>query len=384
MSKGLYYWDYLGLDEVLDAQHLESEKAGAPAHDEMLFIVIHQAYELWFKQILWELDAVCTTMRQSRIAERELAQVVQRLERITEIQRVLLSQLPVLETMTPLDFLDFREYLVPASGFQSVQFRLIENRLGIDPDHRPLINSQPYTVVLSEKHAALVEAEANEPSLLSHVERWLERTPFVHWGDFDFWSEYRRTVDAMLEREERIIREDASLDEQGRAEQLAAHQSTVDTFATVFDEDRYEEFRAKGERKFTHGAFVAALLITLYRDEPAFQMPHRLLKALVDIDEGFTAWRQRHALMVHRMIGSKIGTGGTSGHRYLQRAAERNKAFRDLYDLATYCIPRNELPQLPDEVADQLGFRFHSGADAGVGQGDGAGGVGQGDGAGAG
>jgi tryptophan 2,3-dioxygenase len=360
MSDGLYYWDYLGLDEVLDAQHLESERAGRPAHDEMLFIVIHQAYELWFKQILWELDAVDVTMRQAHIAERDLAQVVQRLERITEIQRVLLAQLPVLETMTPLDFLDFREYLVPASGFQSVQFRLIENKLGIDPDHRPLINQQPYTVVLSDEHAELIKRTAEEPSLLSHVEHWLERTPFVQWGAFDFWSEYRSTVDAMLDREARIIRDNPSLDEEGRAEQLAQHDTTVTTFMTVFDRDRYEELRAKGERQLTHGAFIAALLITLYRDEPAFQMPHRLLNALVDIDEGFTAWRYRHALMVHRMIGSKIGTGGTSGHRYLQKAAERNKAFRDLYDLATYCIPRHQLPELPPEVARQLGFRFHT------------------------
>ncbi len=360
-EQGLYYWDYLQLDRLLDTQRLESERHGQPAHDELLFIIVHQAYELWFKQILWELDAVNATMSQPRIAEREMSQVVGRLERITEIQRVLLEQLPVLETMTPLDFLDFRDYLVPASGFQSVQFRLIENKLGVDPDHRLHINSQPYTAVLSPEHAAQIEAAAQEPSLLSHVEDWLERTPFLQWGSFDFWSEYRAAVQDMLSREEGIIRDDARLDDEGRAEQLASHQATVDTFETVFDGDRYEQLREQGERQLSHDAFVAALLITLYRDEPAFQMPHRLLTALVDIDEGFTAWRQRHALMVHRMIGSKIGTGGTTGHRYLQRAAEQHKVFRDLYDLATYCIPRNQLPTLPPEVARQLGFRFHAG-----------------------
>jgi tryptophan 2,3-dioxygenase len=361
----LYYWDYLGLDRLLDDQHLVSDQMGRRAHDEMLFIVVHQTYELWFKQILWEIDAVNATMGQARIAERDLAQLVQRLERITEIQRVLLAQLPVLETMTPLDFLDFRELLVPASGFQSVQFRLIENKLGIDPEHRPLINQQPYTAVMADEHARLIEQAAQEPSLLSHVEHWLERTPFVSWGGFDFWSEYRAAVDDMLEREARIIREDARLDDEGRAEQLAAHEATVRTFETVFDRDRYDELRDKGDRQLSHDAFVAALLITLYRDEPAFQMPHRLLTALVDIDEGFTAWRQRHALMVQRMIGSKIGTGGTSGHRYLQRAAERNQAFRDLAELATYCIPRHQLPKLPVEVERQLGFRFHSEPDDG-------------------
>ena len=355
---GLYYWDYLQLERLLDSQHLESGRHGPAAHDEMLFIITHQAYELWFRQILWELDAVNGTMGQPTIAEREMSQVVTRLERITHIQRVLLDQLPVLETMTPLDFLDFREHLVPASGFQSVQFRLIENKLGVDSERRPQIASQPYTAVLSSEHARRIEATAEEPSLLTHVEHWLERTPFVQWGDFDFWSEYRRTVEAMLAREEAIIRRDAQLDDEGRAEQLASHDATVRTFETVFDRDRHEQLRSQGERQLSHEAFVAALLITLYRDEPAFQMPHRLLTALVDIDEGFTAWRQRHALMVHRMIGSKIGTGGTTGHRYLQQALERTRVFRDLYDLATYCIPRTKLPRLPDEVVRQLGFRF--------------------------
>ena len=111
----------------------------------MLFIIVHQAYELWFKQILWELDAVLATFRGPLVPEEEVRQAVLRLGRIVEIQRVLIQQVDVLETMTPLDFLDFRDELIPASGLQSVQFRLIENKLGMRRGDRLQLNDAPYT-----------------------------------------------------------------------------------------------------------------------------------------------------------------------------------------------------------------------------------------------
>ncbi len=355
---GIYYWDYLQLDRLLGAQQLESAKAGDEAHDEMLFIIVHQAYELWFKQILWELDAVNATMGQDSVDEKQMGTVVARLERITEIQRLLITQLEVLETMTPLDFLDFRDYLVPASGFQSVQFRLIENMLGLPADQRLKIRGNVYTAVLDAAHVRRLEASEAEPSLLDHVERWLERTPFLHAGEFEFWAAYRDAVDRMIERDRATIAANPTLDEASRAEQLAAFESTAQTFESLFDADRYAELAAKGDRRISREAFLAALFISLYRDEPAVAMPFRLITALVDIDEGFTAWRQRHALMVHRMIGGKIGTGGTSGHRYLQAAADRHKVFSDLFELSTFAIPRSELPELPPHVREQMQFRF--------------------------
>ena len=357
-DEGVYYADYLQLDRLLDCQQLESTRHGHTAHDEMLFIVVHQAYELWFKQILWELDAVCRAIGRDTVDEKEMGRVVAHLERIVEIQRLLLQQLSVLETMTPLDFLDFRDYLVPASGFQSLQFRLIENRLGLDPRRRMRISGAPYTTVLAPEHAAEVTAAEHEPSLLHHVDRWLARTPFLHFGDFDFWHAYRGAVERMLDRERKVIASNPHLDEDARADHLAQFEATATTFESLFDADRYQAQVDKGERRLSQSAFLAALQISLYRDEPIFHMPHRFLTALVDIDEGFTAWRQRHALMVHRMIGGKTGTGGTAGHRYLQAAAEKHKAFGDLFDLSTYHIPRSELPELPPEVREQMGFRW--------------------------
>lgn len=353
MDPAVYYWDYLGLDALLGSQRLESAAAGRPAHDEMLFVIVHQAYELWFKQILWELDAVIAVMGRDAVAEEDLGRVVAHLERIATIQRVLQQHLDVMETMTPLDFLEFRDLLAPASGFQSVQFRLIENRLGLRRDTRLKINAQPYTAVLAPEHVALLEDAEAEPSLRDHLESWLERTPFLHWGEYDFWRSYGAAVRRMLDAEQERI--DAQ-PEPDRAEQQAQHDATEATFATLFDRDRYEVMVAEHRRHLSHQAFLAALLITLYRDEPVLHMPFRLLTALISIDEGFTAWRQRHALMAHRMIGSRIGTGGTSGHRYLQAAADRHRVFADLFDLSAFSVPRSQLPPLPAEVRAQMQF----------------------------
>ena len=356
--KTVYYWDYLQLDRILDAQAPESAKRGAPAHDEMLFIVVHQAFELWFKQILHELDAVLAIMGGEAVAEKDVGRAVHALRRINEIQRLLIDQLGVLETMTPLDFLDFRDDLVPASGFQSVQFRLIENRLGLTPRHRLKIKGAAYTDVLSAEHGDLVHGTESEPSLLDHVAQWLERTPFVSFGDFDFWQAYRTAVDEMLTRDRRIVETHPNIDAEERAVQLARFDEMAQTFAALFDRDRWEELRRQGRRRLSHQAILAALLINLYRDEPIFALPFRFLIGLVDIDEGFTAWRQRHALMAHRMIGGRIGTGGTSGHEYLEAAARKHRIFQDLFDLPTYFIPRSSLPELPAAVRDQLGFRY--------------------------
>ena len=139
----LYYADYIQLDRLLGSQQLQSALHGRPAHDEMLFIIVHQTYELWFKQILWELDAVLAAFRSSPVPEEEVGHAVLHCGRIVEIQRVLIQQVDVLETMTPLDFLDFRDDLIPASGFQSVQFRLLENKLGMRRQDRLQVQGCP-------------------------------------------------------------------------------------------------------------------------------------------------------------------------------------------------------------------------------------------------
>jgi tryptophan 2,3-dioxygenase len=354
----LYYADYIQLDRLLDCQQLQSALHGRPAHDEMLFIIVHQASELWFKQILWELDAVLGIFRGSRVPEEQVGQAVLHFGRIVEIQRVLLQQVDVLETMTPLDFLDFRDVLIPASGIQSVQFRLFENKLGMRRSDRLSLHGAPYTSRFSEEDAARVEASEKEPSLFDLIEGWLERTPFLHFGDFEFWREYRRAVDSMLAADSASIRSNPTLTEDVKAIQLAGVEATAGRFADLFEKEAGEPVAGPG-RHLSRRALQAALLINLYRDEPILHLPFRLLALLTDIERNFTTWRQRHAQMAMRMIGTRIGTGGTSGHEYLDRAAEHHRVFSDLSALASFFIPRSKLPRLPPEVRSRMGFRFN-------------------------
>jgi tryptophan 2,3-dioxygenase len=355
----LYYADYLQLERLLSCQQMQSAAHGRPAHDEMLFIIVHQAYELWFKQILWELDAVLATLRVSPVPEEALGQAVLRCERIVEIQRVLIQQVDVLETMTPLDFLDFRDYLIPASGFQSVQFRLLENKLGMRRRDRLQLNDAPYTSRFTQDDAARVEATEKEPSLFDLIEGWLERTPFLHFGDFDFWREYRQAVDAMLAADRVSIRGNPTLTEDEKATQLKGVDAMAGKFADLFQPEAAEPASSPG-RHFSRRALQAALLINLYRDEPILHLPFQLLAVLADIERNFTTWRQRHAQMVMRMIGTRIGTGGSSGHEYLDRTAERHRVFADLSALSSFFIPRSALPKLPQEVRSRMGFEFNS------------------------
>src|SRR5215471_18926920 len=320
----LYYADYLQLDRLLMSQEMRSTLHGRPAHDEMLFIIVHQAYELWFKQILWELDAVLATFRASRVPEEDVGQAVLRLTRIVEIQRVLIQQVDVLETMTPLDFLDFRDELIPASGFQSVQFRLIENKLGMRRRDRLQIHDAPYTSRFTKQDAARVEASEKEPSLFDLIEGWLERTPFLHFGDFDFWREYRQAVDTMLAADRAAIRSHPTLTNEEKARQLEGVEATAARFADLFEPGAEEPADTPG-RHFSKRALQAALLINLYRDEPILHLPFRLLALLSDIERNFTNWRQRHAQMAMRMIGTRIGTGGTS--RLFRASSFRGRHF---------------------------------------------------------
>mgnify|MGYP001391344260 CR=1 FL=1 len=145
-KKLLNYSDYLKLENILNSQELKSADRGTPAHDEMLFIIIHQVYELWFKQIIFELDSVLKMFGNKSVDESDVSQAVLRLDRIIEIQKILIDQIRILETMTAMDFLEFRDDLFPSSGFQSAQFRLLENKLGLLKEERINYGRNDYKV----------------------------------------------------------------------------------------------------------------------------------------------------------------------------------------------------------------------------------------------
>ena len=358
--EGIYYRDYLGLDDLLATQRLESGKHGEIVHDEMLFIVVHQSYELWFKQVLWELDSILDIFASDTVSEEDMGTVVSRLRRITRIQSLLIEMITVLETMTPLDFLDFRDYLFPASGFQSAQFRMVENKLGLRRGDRLLLAGDEYTARFDEGDREAVEEVESETSLFDLVERWLERTPFLDHEDFHFWEAYRGAVHTRIQADRAVVESNPNLTDDERATQLREFDHVLTQYEALFDPAKHEIERAAGRLRLSQRAFQAAVFITLYRDQPALQEPSRLLELLMDIDEGFTAWRHRHAQMALRMIGRRVGTGGSAGAKYLERSAERSRVFSDLLNMSTFLVPRADRPHLPPGIIDSMRFRFES------------------------
>ncbi len=354
----VHYKDYLQLDKVLDAQKLRSEELGTPAHDEMLFIIVHQAYELWFKQVLHELTAVRDAFKDKVVDERSIFKAVERLSRVVEIQSLLIQQIEVLETMTPLDFLDFRSYLFPASGFQSHQFRKVEILMGLPDEQRIKYNDKHYEVVFDEKSKKELHQIKEEGTLLHHLEKWLERTPFLQFEDFDFVSQFKDAVQAMHEKELKEIEESDYLEEESRENRVRMIQKTQEYFEHILDPEIHKKMQEKGEWTLSYKATLAALMIRLYNEEPILHMPQMLLKRLMDIDEMFINWRYRHAQMVLRMLGRKTGTGGSSGHDYLKKTADQHQIYGDLHRISTLLIPRSHLPKMPSKLKKQLGFYF--------------------------
>ena len=248
--RAVTYATYLKVPELLALQQQRSE---GPEHDELLFIVIHQVYELWFKQLRHELTAVRVGLEAG-----DTDRALHLLNRVLKILKTLVAQVDVLETMTPLQFLSFRDRLDSASGFQSAGFRQVEAMLG--SRDAGAVHAQPD----GSPARAAVEAAQAEPAL---------------WDGFLAY--------------------------------LRARGHAVPIDATVPD-DR-----------------VQTALVAVYRGDPDAAL---VAERLVDLDEGVQEWRYRHVKMVERTIGTKRGTGGSSGVEYL-RSTLFQPVFPDLWEI---------------------------------------------------
>jgi tryptophan 2,3-dioxygenase len=244
------YGGYLRLDQLLACQSPATDR-----HDELLFVIIHQVYELWFKQILHE-----AALLQVRLEGGNSAGALHTARRIAKILKTIVGQLDVLETMTPKQFASFRPELGSASGFQSNQFRVIEAVLGRRDFGDPHGDTQ-------------LAAALCRRSVFDSLLRYL-----VAVG-------YQVPADS-LERDPRA--------------------------------------------GWPGDARIQALLVDVYQDDSA--PPAEVCEALVDIDEGLQEWRYRHLKMVERIIGAKIGTGGSAGAQYLRSTLFR-PAFPDLWEI---------------------------------------------------
>jgi len=262
-STDMTYNDYLKVPELLQLQELKSEP---PHHDEMLFIVIHQAYELWFKLILHEMEKAIGLMQQQKIMPARHF-----LHRVGEIMKLLISQIHILETMTPADFLQFRDRLEPASGFQSVQFREVEYVMGLkDTRYLRMFDNRPDLEAVLRKRLA-------EPDLRG-----------AYYG--------------LLRDLGYALPDDISVE--GLEGNAAAE------------------------------AQLLAALKSIYQD-PLEHMPiYVLSESLVDLDEYMNLWRYHHVRVVERIIGHKPGTGGSSGIGYLQKTTVK-RCFPYLWRVRT-------------------------------------------------
>ncbi len=260
----LSYNKYLRVSELIGLQECLS---GAEHHDELLFITVHQAYELWFKQILHELDAAIVMMNEDRIPS-----AARTVRRIVEIEKLLVNQIHILESMTPISFLGFREKLNPASGFQSMQFREIEFSSG-------------------QKNGSLLDEFANDAFAYERLRKRFEAPTL---GEIFFTVLRRRGLDAPAD--------DYALDEATRKQRYEKRTHAVLEVLTHFEE-RYEEFQ--------------------------------LAEALLEHDEYFSLWRAHHIKMVERMVGAKRGTGGSEGIGYLRTTLDK-KFFPEIWEARTY------------------------------------------------
>lgn len=260
----LSYNKYLKVPDLIGLQECLSDPAH---HDELLFITIHQAYELWFKQILHEIDASIVMMYEDRVAPASRT-----LRRMVEIEKLLISQIHILETMTPISFLGFRDQLNPASGFQSMQFREIEFASG-------------------QKHESLLKEFRNDEFA---YERLRKRFAAPSLGDAFYAVLRKRGLDAPAGEE--------SLSDEERKRRYGKRTQAILEILTHF-EQRYEEFQ--------------------------------LAEALLEHDEYFSLWRSHHIKMVERMVGTKRGTGGSEGVGYLKTTLDK-KFFPELWEARTH------------------------------------------------
>ena len=249
------YSSYLEIEKLLSIQ---VPKSDGPEHDEMLFIIIHQVYELWFKQLLHELDYLGEKLYQN-----DGQRASHTLRRMLKILKTIVSQIDVLETMTPLEFNSFRAYLETASGFQSVQFRELEFALGYK--RASILDNFPAEFTVAQK----LRARYTQPTL------W---DAFLHF---------------------------------------------LATNGIIVPED---QLKRDVTQPVTPSEAVQTALIEVYHTKP---MLANICERLVDLDEGIQEWRYRHVKMVQRTIGSKKGTGGSSGAAYLQSTLK--PLFPDLW-----------------------------------------------------
>ena len=298
------YSEYLRLEELLKLQTGVEGETRKISNDELHFILVHQNFELWFKLVINELTCTRNILSSDYVEETKLPQAVHHMERVIETFKLMAQQWRVMETLEPQDFLNFRDELGTASGFESFQMREMESLMGskwID--------------------GKLVGKPGDNNSLYDVTCDWLERTPIQ--GSVYGSTSDEKNVDDFI------------------ADYLLAHKKLYpDT-----NKDAVNFFEGESSLRRRRAGLV---FIESYRELPLLAWPRKLISTLIELEQSMILWRTSHARMVERMIGRRIGTGGSSGVDYLDMTT-KYRVFVDLWAVRSILIKKDALPELKNK-----------------------------------
>jgi len=355
------YWDYIRVEDLLQLQRGIADSEVSLSDDEVRFIVIHQIDELWFKLVLREMVTARNLFAQPRVPEDALAFAVNGFKRITICFEMAAQHFRLMETMRTQDYLEFRDKLNPASGFQSAQMREIEVLMGLpDQDRIPFGNEGSYLDALkshdgspSPARARVERRLADTPTLKAAVDAWLWRTPIQGSSPGDAGDEqvvaawvqqylaghealYQRAlqhairVQALTPPDEERLRARYQGQLQGAGRHLLAEDVPV------------------GHRARVARLRAAILFIDSNRTLPLLSWPGQIIDGLIECEQAMLAFRQRHARMVERVIGRRVGTGGSDGVAYLDQTALKYRVFTEVWAARTLLLPPDLCPPVAD------------------------------------
>jgi tryptophan 2,3-dioxygenase len=364
----LAYWDYIKVEELLALQAGVESSEDALSNDEVMFIVVHQIDELWFKLVLRELISVRNLFKRPIVPEQSLASAVRGIRRMTVLFEKLATHFEVMETMTTRDYLGFRDKLSPASGFQSSQLREIEILLGLSDEERiPLGHEHSYMEALKNADgspsSAYLRVETilqDKPNLRDAIHDWLYRTPIQgstpdQEADAEVVAGFLESYLAAVSRESRAFTDQAvavALTDADRERLEGRHLRSVADARTFLSAAELPEVeRAKVSR-----IRAALVFVESYRELPLLAFPREVIDAIVALEQTMLVFRQRHARMVERVIGRRTGTGGSAGVDYLDQTALRYRVFREMWAVRTLLLPEHALPKL--EHPELYGFKL--------------------------
>lgn len=352
------YWEYIRVEQLLALQGGFDDDESKVGNDEALFLVVHQIYELWFKLILRELSAARDLFQKNPVPDAALAAATRSFKRVVTIFEQATQHFRVMETLTTLDYLDFRDRLIPASGFQSAQMREIEILLGLDDASRIPLGSGSYKDALknADGHpspASLrVEARiASGPSLKHVVYEWLCRTPIDGSSSIEATDRFLERFIAAYSAERvhrmQLVEQQPMVPDDVERLSVRYDKELTQTRAFLMGED---EPGASEERR-AHLRRVRAAIVFLesYRELPRLAWPREVIDSLLTLEQTMLIWRQRHARMVERVIGRRTGTGGTAGVDYIDQTALRYRIFNDIWGVRTLLLRKAALPSLEHE-----------------------------------